>query len=493
MDAPNLRPSRPFFLKQIPSSLLACLVAVCAQTSQAEPLFPNSVVSNDIDFIHTDDPTVAYKLIDEGRSRQEMPSSLTSKDLWQDDAYVFAINYEDGATVAVFADEGFDTAEIAKGYTTKIANALGKLPLPLRTKLDRVILHQGDRAATSEHIGHFIMLYAENIDKRVSTHDLEETVFHEMMHASLEFGHALSDEWVAAQEADGDFITTYAAKNPEQEDLPESGLFAYTLINHPGRMPAEVEAGVKRIMPNRLEYLRAVFADLETAVKKRPLTRERVSMPMDYLRQSDPGIAFSVKNVGRERLEYIADDKAKFGPVLLLKLAFEDGIDVEVQVSPEIKDDGRAIASARTLAESLCRMPAWMRRSLANIRLEPRGEAFGAEPGGRFILASVQLIEREATNPEFDEDLFLAVAKAAFDYEHGGDQAWLTSQDRDPLSFMHPTDNWRAPLLAETMLVAHVLNTYPDRIPADAGAAIRAAIPNRLRYVERLVQSLEAE
>lgn len=265
---------RSFALKAVITKMALvlsfCFVVAGGSNSSAEPLFPNSVVSNDIDFILTDDPTVAYKVVDQGRSRQEMPASLTVESLWQDQAYVLQINYEDGATVAIWADEKFEKVEDVVGYAEKIANALGKLPKPLRSKLKRVVLHKGDRVASSEHKGHFFMMYAENIDKRISTHDLEETIFHETIHATLEYGHALSEKWLAAQKADGDFCTTYAADNPKQEDLSESALFAYTLIRHPGRMPDVIEAKVKQIMPNRIEYLRALFADLESAVNQQP-------------------------------------------------------------------------------------------------------------------------------------------------------------------------------------------------------------------------------
>lgn len=247
------------------AALGICLVS---QWAQAEPLFPNSVVSNDIDFIHADDPTVAFRIADKGRSRKELPGSLSDRPLVVDGAYVMELRFEDGAMVQLWADPGFSDYAAASAYGTKIATALGKLPKPLREKLDRVVLHVGDRVAFSEHEGHFFVLYSRNIDKRISTHDLEETVFHETIHATLELGHASSPEWLAAQKADRDFITEYAAEKPRQEDLPESALFVYTLIKHPGRMPKKVEQAIPEIMPKRLEYLRKVFADLEGAVRQ---------------------------------------------------------------------------------------------------------------------------------------------------------------------------------------------------------------------------------
>lgn len=232
---------------------------------QAKPLFPNSVVSNDIDFIRADDPTVEFELADKGRVPLEFPGSLVKRPLILENAYLMQLRYKDGAKVGIWADPLFADYRAASGYASKIGTALGKLPRPFREKLKHVVVHVGDRVAFSEHEGRFFVLYSANIDKRIATHDLEETCFHETIHATLELEHATSPEWLKAQKKDAAFITEYAAEKPRQEDLPESALFAYTLIKHPGRMPQHVEKAVSRIMPNRLDYLRKVFADLKNA------------------------------------------------------------------------------------------------------------------------------------------------------------------------------------------------------------------------------------
>lgn len=233
--------------------------------AQAKPLFPNSVVSNDIDFIRADDPTVEFNLSDKGRAPLEFPGSLIERPLVLENAYLMELKYKDGAKLEVWADPVFADYRAASGYAAKIGTALGKLPKLFREKLKHVVVHVGDRVAFSEHEGSFFVLYSANIDKRIATHDLEETCFHETIHATLELDHATSPEWLEAQKKDAAFITGYAAEKPRQEDLPESALFAYALIKHPGRMPQKVEKAVSRIMPNRLDYLRKVFADLEKA------------------------------------------------------------------------------------------------------------------------------------------------------------------------------------------------------------------------------------
>ena len=63
-----------------------------SQTKAGEPLFPNSVVSNDIDFIVDTDPDVFTSLAFIGREDKEMPGSA-SGDLFDEDTFVFEATF----------------------------------------------------------------------------------------------------------------------------------------------------------------------------------------------------------------------------------------------------------------------------------------------------------------------------------------------------------------------------------------------------------------
>lgn len=129
----------------------------------------------------------------------------------------------------------------------------------MRSKLDHVVIHKGDEVAFGEKGGHLFVLYSDNIRTRIRNHDLEETVFHESVHATLDAKYLRARKWRNAQRADGAFITVYAANLPEKEDLAESALFAWTMLVHPGRLPARVEQRVRDIMPNRLAFFENLF------------------------------------------------------------------------------------------------------------------------------------------------------------------------------------------------------------------------------------------
>jgi hypothetical protein len=106
--------------------------------------------------------------------------------------------------------------------------------------------------------GH-ITVYSEGADERARYNHLEESLFHEAVHASLDAAHRLSDGWRRAQASDGQFLTSYAARRPEREDLAETALFAFAILHHPDRFPTADTETTMRAVPHRIEYIKAFF------------------------------------------------------------------------------------------------------------------------------------------------------------------------------------------------------------------------------------------
>jgi len=121
--------------------------------------------------------------------------------------------------------------------------------------VERVVVHLGGEDTTAFSDVGLIVLYSANATKRIGTHDLEETVFHEAVHAAWDRPHRESPAWREAQERDGRFVTDYAAKHPGGEDLAESALFAYALIHRPDRIPADEAARIREAIPARIEFV----------------------------------------------------------------------------------------------------------------------------------------------------------------------------------------------------------------------------------------------
>lgn len=236
--------------------IAAVIFAFVAATASASPPYRNSVVSNDFAFITPDDPNAFVCVSQIGQGTREMPDKRHDA-LFADDVSIYRIAFSDGVTTEIWAHP--DLGETADAYVDKIARAMGHLPTILRAPLSHVVLLEGNETAFAEDRGRFFTIYSRNIDDRISTNDLEETLFHESVHASLDIPFAAGDQWRDAQRADADAITVYAAQNPEREDLAESALFAYAYIATPGRLPQQVTAQIEQRIPHRLEVLRDIF------------------------------------------------------------------------------------------------------------------------------------------------------------------------------------------------------------------------------------------
>jgi hypothetical protein len=229
-----------------------------AAAEASQPLFPNSVASNNLEFIRTDDNSVFCCLTYEGTNRAEMPDKRNDE-LFVNGAFIYLARYEDGSSVELWAHPDLGSPSLAKKHVEPVANAIGKLPSFMRSKLNHVVIHRGDESAFGESEGHFFVLYSDNIQTRIDNHDLEETVFHESVHATLDSKYRRSSAWRNAQRDDNAFITQYAANNPNKEDMAESALFAWAALVHPGRLPHQVETQVRQLIPNRLAFFKSLF------------------------------------------------------------------------------------------------------------------------------------------------------------------------------------------------------------------------------------------
>lgn len=250
-------------------SILASIFAACtALAASAEPLFYSSVTSNDIDYIRTSDPDAFACLTVQGRARMEMPDKRGGA-LFADNVLVFEARYLDGKRLGLWAHPDLGDAKRSMTIALPVARAVGKLPDFMRNRLSHIVLHRGDETAFGESEGRFFVLYSENVAKRVQSRDLEETVFHESVHATLDSRHLRDGKWRRAQRSDGTFITGYAQDNLGKEDLAETMLLAYTALLYPGRMPAKVELALYEHVPNRMKYFTNLLAKHDKPMPRR--------------------------------------------------------------------------------------------------------------------------------------------------------------------------------------------------------------------------------
>ncbi len=235
---------------------LAAALCLIGTATWADPLFDSSVTSNDIDFIHSDDPSAFHCLTALGASRQEMPDKRNDQ-LFVDNVQAFSASFTDGTTIEIWTHP--DLGARAETVARQLTGPLGRLPSFMRGRLNHVVVHAGDETAFEEAAGGFFVVYDANMAKRIATNDLEETVFHEATHVTLDPTFGKSRPWVAAQRGDGVFVTAYAAANPEKEDVAETALFAMTYFQHPDRLPDDVLDWLTQNIPNRLAAFETMF------------------------------------------------------------------------------------------------------------------------------------------------------------------------------------------------------------------------------------------
>ncbi|WP_417857812.1 hypothetical protein [Xanthomarina gelatinilytica] len=250
-------------------TIIGCFILSSCKTKPADeptsidsltkvPLFKNSIVSTDIDFITDKDPNAFTYLQYIRQSKQEMPDRRNEQ-LMDENTYVFKAFFSDGNEVEIWVHSAFGSINKAKKYAQMLTGPLGKLPKFMRKKLLHVVIHKGDETAFSESEGHFFVLYSENMKTRISNHDLEETVFHESVHATLDSSYKNNKKWLKAQKDDNVFITKYGESKPNQEDFSETAIFAYTILKYQGRLSSEIEEWVLKNIPNRLSFFRDIF------------------------------------------------------------------------------------------------------------------------------------------------------------------------------------------------------------------------------------------
>jgi hypothetical protein len=239
-------------------SLIAAAWLLAPQADD-KPLYGSSVVGTEFDFIQESDPDTFVDLASLGRGEAEMPDKTDRTAPLLKPAFRFTSKYRDGTSVDLVVDIRFETEEQARQEALRYTPRLGKLPTVLRRGVKRVVIHKGGEKATAFSDAGLIVVYSDNATKRVGTHDLEETVFHESVHAAWDKEHAASPGWLAAQKRDGRFVTEYARKNPRGEDLAESALFAYTLLHHPERIPKEDAARIRLAIPARIAFVEALL------------------------------------------------------------------------------------------------------------------------------------------------------------------------------------------------------------------------------------------
>ncbi len=232
--------------------VVAMLATATAGLAQDVPRPPYGDTAGTVfDIITTSDPSALVCIESIGQAQRQIWDKRVDGEPVVE-AHLFIARYLDGAEIEIAVNPEFD-AVTAASLAERFAFPLGQLPTSLRAGIGRFSIHGGFE---SFHAGTGqIVVYVDMADQRASYAHLEESLFHEAVHASWDEDHRLSEGWVAAQTADGGFLTGYGMENPDREDLAETALFAFAILHYPDRFPPVDTADTERAVPNRIAYV----------------------------------------------------------------------------------------------------------------------------------------------------------------------------------------------------------------------------------------------
>ena len=205
----------------------------------------------DPDIITSSDPTTIQSTTYTGQGMRTVFDRRTAS--WVNiNAYLFDIIWNDGLTSEAQVNPEFGSVGAATIEAEKYASIIGQLPTCLREDVDALWIHLGTEPfgggnnSILIHTGQSALYEGQGI--------LEETLVHEASHSSLDFAHASSLGWVAAQNLDSTFISTYALDNPTREDIAESFL-TWLAVRQCNSRISELDSNlISQAIPNRIIY-----------------------------------------------------------------------------------------------------------------------------------------------------------------------------------------------------------------------------------------------
>ena len=186
-------------------------------------------------------------------------------------AYLFDVVFDDGITTEIQVNPEFVSVVNATPEAIKYAFILGQLPACLRSEVHKVWVHQG----TESFGGGFnaLLIHVGMSPTYENLGILEEVLFHEATHSSLDPVHTNASGWITAQNIDAGFISSYAASNPTVEDIAESFLTWLMVRQCDRRISISDSLTISQIIPNRLNYFdNQNFAMYPICIDINPLT-----------------------------------------------------------------------------------------------------------------------------------------------------------------------------------------------------------------------------
>jgi len=150
----------------------------------------------------------------------------------------------------------FETKSKAEEQAVKYAKIIGQLPTFLRTKnLKTLTIHKGNKKWGGGN--NDILIHTDHYVGRLKEY-IEEVAIHEAAHTSLDpqwNGSIKRSKWNKASKKDNKFVSPYAKKFPNREDIAESINWWIAVRCKSDRISKLDYKKINEGIPNRLTYL----------------------------------------------------------------------------------------------------------------------------------------------------------------------------------------------------------------------------------------------
>ena len=226
-------------------------------TQAADPPY-HGTVWIDPDIITSSDPTAFQDITAAGRGERTMYDRRVSGWITVN-AYLFNAQFDDGLTAEIQVNPEFGSASAAMVEANKYGRVIGQLPTVLRTDVETVWIHKGNHPLGGGNDN--ILIHVDRAENSKKKGFLEEELVHEGAHTSLDSTHSEAPDWIAAQKADSNYISTYARDYPKREDIAESFLSYLAVRYRSARVSPFYEQTILKTIPNRIAYFDAQSFD----------------------------------------------------------------------------------------------------------------------------------------------------------------------------------------------------------------------------------------
>jgi hypothetical protein len=228
---------------------LFLITAVCFH-AQAEPPF-TCTICIDPDIITAADHTTFISAPYAGQDMRLVYDRRVNSYI-SINVFLFNATFDDGLAAEIQVNPEFGDSTAAGVEANKYATVIGRIPTALRKNMAAIVIHKGNESFGGGF--NYLLIHTEQADAYAADGILEETFVHEASHTSLDPEHANAPGWLAAQQADPEFISTYARDNPIREDVAETFLTWLAVRYRRDRISDSLANQITSAIPNRLAY-----------------------------------------------------------------------------------------------------------------------------------------------------------------------------------------------------------------------------------------------